>query len=256
MGITSELRDDGIRVVTVDYPPVNALPVQGWFDLAAALDEAGRRPVHPRRRAPRRGQGLQRGRRHQGDAAHRGLQCADRRQQGLLRCVQGRLRVRGAGDRRGQRLLRRRRGRPGRQRGHRGRQRRRLLRSPRGQAGSAGCRHAHGPAGPPAPDADALLHRPHHQGSRPGPARFGVRRGPPRPARRHRPRAGGRHRRQGHPRDPRRQGGAQRHRPDRRQQELPVRAGLHHGAQPRRRLRRAARRVRRHRKRSATAGEK
>jgi len=42
MGISSTLRDDGIRVVTVDYPPVNALPVQGWFDLAAALDEAGR----------------------------------------------------------------------------------------------------------------------------------------------------------------------------------------------------------------------
>ena len=44
---------------------------------------------------------------------------------------------------------------------------------------------------------------------------------------------------QGHPRDPDGQGGAQRHRPDRREQELPVRAGLHDGAQPRRRLRRA-----------------
>jgi enoyl-CoA hydratase len=42
MGISSALRDDGIRVLTMDYPPVNALPVQGWFDLAAALDEAGR----------------------------------------------------------------------------------------------------------------------------------------------------------------------------------------------------------------------
>ena len=39
--ITSELRDDGIRVVTMAHPPVNALPVQGWFDLARALDEAG-----------------------------------------------------------------------------------------------------------------------------------------------------------------------------------------------------------------------
>jgi len=38
--ITSELRDDGIRVVTMAHPPVNALPVQGWFDLAAALDTA------------------------------------------------------------------------------------------------------------------------------------------------------------------------------------------------------------------------
>ncbi len=40
MGITSDLRDDHVRVVTMDFPPVNALTVQGWFDLAAALDEA------------------------------------------------------------------------------------------------------------------------------------------------------------------------------------------------------------------------
>jgi len=38
--ISSELRPDGIRVVTMDAPPVNALTVRGWFDLAAALDEA------------------------------------------------------------------------------------------------------------------------------------------------------------------------------------------------------------------------
>src|SRR5690349_20673824 len=42
MGISSELRDDHVRVVTMEHPPVNALTVQGWFDLAAALDEAGR----------------------------------------------------------------------------------------------------------------------------------------------------------------------------------------------------------------------
>ncbi|MBC9731776.1 enoyl-CoA hydratase family protein [Nocardioides marmotae] len=42
MPITSELRADGIRVVTMDHPPVNALTVQGWFDVATALDEAGR----------------------------------------------------------------------------------------------------------------------------------------------------------------------------------------------------------------------
>jgi enoyl-CoA hydratase len=44
MGITSELRDDGIRLVTMDHPPVNALTVRGWFDVAAALDDAGRDP--------------------------------------------------------------------------------------------------------------------------------------------------------------------------------------------------------------------
>lgn len=40
MGITSTLRDDHVRVITMDYPPVNALPVAGWFDVAAALDDA------------------------------------------------------------------------------------------------------------------------------------------------------------------------------------------------------------------------
>lgn len=40
MAITSELRDGGIRVITMSHPPVNALTVQGWFDVATALDEA------------------------------------------------------------------------------------------------------------------------------------------------------------------------------------------------------------------------
>jgi enoyl-CoA hydratase len=42
MGITSTRRDDHVRVVTVDFPPVNALPAAAWFELAEALDEAGR----------------------------------------------------------------------------------------------------------------------------------------------------------------------------------------------------------------------
>jgi enoyl-CoA hydratase len=44
MTITSELRGDGIRVVTMSHPPVNALTVQGWFDVAGALDEASGDP--------------------------------------------------------------------------------------------------------------------------------------------------------------------------------------------------------------------
>jgi enoyl-CoA hydratase len=40
MAITTELRDDGIRVITMNAPPVNALTVRGWYDVAAALDEA------------------------------------------------------------------------------------------------------------------------------------------------------------------------------------------------------------------------
>ena len=39
--------DGSVTVVTVDYPPVNALPVQAWYDLAAAVRSAGDDPsVH------------------------------------------------------------------------------------------------------------------------------------------------------------------------------------------------------------------
>jgi enoyl-CoA hydratase len=42
---TSELGRDGICVVTTSAPPVNALTVQGWFDLASAIDDAGADPA-------------------------------------------------------------------------------------------------------------------------------------------------------------------------------------------------------------------
>jgi enoyl-CoA hydratase len=41
VGVTTSSAGGGVTVVTVDYPPVNALPVQGWFDLAAAVRAAG-----------------------------------------------------------------------------------------------------------------------------------------------------------------------------------------------------------------------
>jgi enoyl-CoA hydratase len=34
--------DAGVAEVVIDYPPVNALPAQGWFDLADAVTAAGR----------------------------------------------------------------------------------------------------------------------------------------------------------------------------------------------------------------------
>ncbi|MCU1594008.1 MAG: Enoyl-CoA hydratase [Frankiales bacterium] len=40
--IQTERHDNGVVEVVVDYPPVNALPVQGWFDLADAIMSAGR----------------------------------------------------------------------------------------------------------------------------------------------------------------------------------------------------------------------
>jgi enoyl-CoA hydratase len=36
---------DGIAEVVIDFPPVNALPVQGWHDLAAAVCAAGADPA-------------------------------------------------------------------------------------------------------------------------------------------------------------------------------------------------------------------
>ncbi|NGO14024.1 enoyl-CoA hydratase family protein [Streptomyces sp. HC44] len=44
MGVSTSSPEKGISVVTVDFPPVNALPVRGWFELADALRAAGRDP--------------------------------------------------------------------------------------------------------------------------------------------------------------------------------------------------------------------
>lgn len=41
MSIEITTQDKGVHVVTMNYPPVNALPVQGWFDVADAMREAG-----------------------------------------------------------------------------------------------------------------------------------------------------------------------------------------------------------------------
>ncbi|MDT5090848.1 MAG: enoyl-CoA hydratase [Mycobacterium sp.] len=41
MAITSATVEPGIVAVTVDYPPVNAIPSRGWFELADAITAAG-----------------------------------------------------------------------------------------------------------------------------------------------------------------------------------------------------------------------
>jgi len=43
MGIQLDT-DGGIAEIRLDYPPVNALPVQGWFDLAEVLTKVGADP--------------------------------------------------------------------------------------------------------------------------------------------------------------------------------------------------------------------
>ena len=42
MAVNSTMHDKGVRVVTMDYPPVNALPVAGWHAVADAMREASR----------------------------------------------------------------------------------------------------------------------------------------------------------------------------------------------------------------------
>ncbi|KOG54610.1 enoyl-CoA hydratase family protein [Streptomyces varsoviensis] len=44
MGVSTSAPHDGVRVVTVDFPPVNALPVRGWHELAEAVRAAGADP--------------------------------------------------------------------------------------------------------------------------------------------------------------------------------------------------------------------
>ncbi|MFF1559964.1 enoyl-CoA hydratase family protein [Streptomyces sp. NPDC058279] len=45
MGVSTAVPDRGIALVTVDFPPVNALPVSGWYALADALRATGRDPA-------------------------------------------------------------------------------------------------------------------------------------------------------------------------------------------------------------------
>ncbi|WP_327131653.1 enoyl-CoA hydratase family protein [Streptomyces sp. NBC_01343] len=44
MGVSTSSPDKGVALVSVDFPPVNALPVRGWYELADALRAAGRDP--------------------------------------------------------------------------------------------------------------------------------------------------------------------------------------------------------------------
>ncbi|MCO1579209.1 enoyl-CoA hydratase family protein [Crossiella sp. SN42] len=45
MGITRNAAETSISVVTLDFPPVNALPARAWQDLADTIAEAGRDPA-------------------------------------------------------------------------------------------------------------------------------------------------------------------------------------------------------------------
>ena len=137
----------GIAEVVIDFPPVNALPVQGWYDLASAVAAAGAEASTRAVILAAAGRGFCAGvdiKEMQRLPGHEALLGANR---GCCGRVRRGLRLRGAGDRRGARLLPGRRRRPGRQRGRRDRGRGRDLRAARGRPRRAGRGHAPGPAG-------------------------------------------------------------------------------------------------------------
>ncbi|KUJ69048.1 enoyl-CoA hydratase [Streptomyces albus subsp. albus] len=41
MGVSTSVPEPGVARITVDVPPVNALPVRGWYELADAVSAAG-----------------------------------------------------------------------------------------------------------------------------------------------------------------------------------------------------------------------
>ncbi|WP_278255737.1 enoyl-CoA hydratase family protein [Nocardioides convexus] len=227
MTVTSERREDGIRLVTMSAPPVNALTVQGWYDVAGALDEASADPATKVVVLRAEGKGFNAGvdiKEMQGTTGFDALLGANKGCYAAFKavyecsvpviaavngfCVGGGV----------------------------------------GLVGNADCVVASEDAyfGVPEVNQGALgaathmarlvpqhMMRTLYFTARTIPAHDLVQFGsvlevvPREEPRRGRPAGRPRHRRQGHPRDPRRQGGAQRDRPGQRQQVLPVGAGLH-----------------------------
>ena len=191
MPITVVKELPGIAEVVIDHPPVNALDVAGWFELADTVTAAGRVPELRVVVLRANGRGFCAGVdikeiNAQGDEA------LGRRQPGLCGRVRRRLRLRGAGGRRRPRLLPRRRHRTGRQRRHGGGVRGRDVRAARGRPRRVGGRHPPGPAGAPARHAPHGLHRQADHGGRAGLVRLRRGRGPAGAAARRGPGAGGR----------------------------------------------------------------
>ena len=175
----------GIAEVVIDFPPVNALPVQGWYDLAAAVAAAGADESTRAVILAAAGRGFCAGvdiKEMQRTSCRGRARGPARRQPGLRGRVRRGLRLPGAGDRRGARLLPGRRRRPGRQRGHRDRRRGRDVRAARGRPGRAGRGHAPGPAGAAAADARHGLHLPDRHRAAAARLRHRARRGPARGA--------------------------------------------------------------------------
>jgi len=136
MNISSSVTE-GIAEVVMNKPPVNALGVRDWFDLAAELTRLGADAsvrVLVLRAEGRASMPAWTSR----DPVASGARRADRRKSRLLRGVCRGVRVRGAGDSGRARALLGRRHRPRRQRGHHHCERRRELRPTEVDRGALG----------------------------------------------------------------------------------------------------------------------
>ena len=253
MSVTSELRDDGICVVTMDHPPVNALPVQGWYDVADALDEAGADQATKVVVLRAEGKGFNAGvdiKEMQNTTGFDALIGANKGCYAAFKavyecavpvisavhgfCLGGGVGLVGNSDI--------------------------VVASDDAYFGVPEVNQgALGAATHLARLVPQHLMRTLYFTARTIPAADLVQYGSVSTSSRATSSttwrwAGCRDRGQGRPGHPRRQGGAQRHRPDRRQHQLPLRAGIHHGAQPDGRERRAPRRLRGHRQGRQAAG--
>lgn len=208
MPITSTTPEPGIVAVTVDYPPVNAIPSKAWFDLADAVTAAGANSdtraviLRAEGRGFNAGVDIKEMQRTEGFTAlidaNRGCFAAFRAVYECAVpviaavngfCVGGGIGLVGNSDV--------------------------IVASEdatsacRGGTGRAGRGHAPLAAGAPAPDATAVLYGGHRGRGHLAALRLGARGGVPRSAGRGRFAGGPRHRRQRHPGHPRRQGGAE-----------------------------------------------
>ena len=143
--ITATVGEDGIAEVVIDFPPVNALPVAAWFELAAALVRGRRDPATRVVVLRAEGRGFNAGvdiKEIQRRRASTALIGANR---GCFAAFAAVYECAVPVDRRGPRLLPRRRHRPGRQRR---RDRRRRRRRPSACPRSTAARSAPPPTSP------------------------------------------------------------------------------------------------------------
>ena len=253
MPTTPTVHPDGIAEVVMDNPPVNALTVAGWFELADIVRALGEDPAVRVVVLRAEGRGFNAGVDIKEMQATEGFDALIGANRGCFAAFAAVYECAVPVIAAVQRVLPRRRHRPRRQRRHHRRLRRRHLRAARGRPGRARRGHPPGPPRAAAQDAGDGVHVGDRDRGRAAPLRLGAAgRADATELRDAALEVAARDRGEEPDGDPGGQGVAQRHRPVRREAQLPVRAGLHVRAQPVGRGRRAPRRVRRQAGRRST----